>query len=496
MNKKYILSIDQGTSSCRAIIFNENFQILGIEQKEFPQYYPKTGWVEQNPNEIWSTQLLVIKNLLNKLNINPEDIAAIGITNQRETTVVWDKNTGQPIYNAIVWQDKRTAELCQQIKNSDFGDKIHKKTGLFIDSYFSATKLKWILDNVPQAREKAKKGDLLFGTIDTWLIWNLTGGKQHKTDFSNASRTMIFNIKDLKWDKEILDYFDIPENLLPQVIDSQGILGYTDKNILGAEIPISGVAGDQQAALFGQLCLETGMAKNTYGTGCFILMNTGNEIKYSDNGLLTTIAWGINGKITYAIEGSVFIAGAVIKWLRDGLKIIESATETEQMALSVPDNGDIYFIPAFAGLGAPYWNMHVRGAIVGLTQGITKNHIVRAALEAIAYQTKDVFDAMYKDTNIKLEKLFVDGGATANNFLMQFQADILNVEVVRPENIETTALGAGFLAALGVGFTTIETLKSFKKIDHHFYPQMTDNERNKLYQGWKNTVNMLIANNR
>ena len=492
MNKKYILAIDQGTSSCRAIIFDKNFQILGIEQKEFPQYYPQTGWVEQNPNEIWSTQLQVIKDLLKNLNIKPDEIAAIGITNQRETTIVWDKNTGKPIYNAIVWQDKRTSELCQNIKNTDFGDKIHKKTGLFIDAYFSATKLKWILDNVPEARKKALNGELLFGTIDTWLIWNLTGGKQHKTDFSNASRTMLFNIKELKWDQEILEFFAIPKNFLPEVVDSQGILGYTDKNILGAEIPIAGVAGDQQAALFGQLCFEPGMAKNTYGTGCFILMNTGEEIKYSNNGLLSTIAWGIEGKITYAIEGSVFIAGAVIKWLRDGLKIIDTAAQTEQMALSVPDNGDIYFIPAFAGLGAPYWNMNVRGAIVGLTQGITKNHIVRAALEAIAYQTKDVFDAMFKDTNIKLEKLFVDGGATANNFLMQFQSDILNVEVVRPKNIETTALGAAFLAALGVNFTDLQKLKTFKEIDRHFYPQMSEKERNKLYNGWQDAVKMII----
>ncbi len=484
---QYILALDQGTSSSRAILFDKLFNIVGIEQEEFKSYYPHPGYVEQNPYEIWQSQINVAKRLIEKTGISPDQIKGIGITNQRETTIVWDKNTGSPIYNAIVWQDKRTAEFCDSLKEK-YAQSVRYKTGLPIDPYFSGTKLNWILNNVPEAREKARKGDLLFGTVDTWLAWNLTGGKVHVTDYTNASRTMLFNIRTLQWDKDLLTMLDIPEQMLPQVTDSSRIVGYTDKKFFGTEIPIAGIAGDQQAALFGQACFEPGMAKNTYGTGCFILMNTGEQIYESKNGLISTIAYGLNGKVKYALEGSVFIAGAAIKWLRDGLGIISSASETEAMATSVASSEGVYFVPAFSGLGAPYWDMYARGAIVGLTQGINRNHIVRATLESLAYQTRDVFEAMQQDSGIILKDLYVDGGASANNFLLQFQADILNVKVFRPTNVETTAMGAAFLAGLATDFVTMDKIKEVKTIDRTFSPQISDKEREKLYNGWKKAI--------
>ncbi len=491
MEQKYILALDQGTSSCRAILFDNKAKIAGIEQKEFNQLYKKNDWVEQDPIDIFNIQLAVAKKLIKKLNININQIITIGITNQRETTVVWDKNTGKPIYNAIVWQDKRTANFCKSQKVKKIHNYIKKNTGLIVDSYFSATKIHWILNNVKKAKQKARKGDLLFGTIDTWLIWNLTGGKLHITDYSNASRTMLFNIKTLEWDKKLLDFFDIPASMLPKVKDSSLVYGTTEKDIFGKPIKISGIAGDQQAALFGQTCFNTGEAKNTYGTGCFMLMNTGDKFVSSKNGLLTTIAWGINGKVTYALEGSVFIAGALIKWLRNDIKIINSASQTEKIALSVNDNNKVYFVPAFAGLGAPYWNMNAKGAIVGLTQSVKKEHIVRAALESLAYQTKDVFNIMQKDSGIKLHSLNVDGGASVNNFLIQFQSDILGVKVNRPENTESTALGAAFLAGLAVGFWKKNEIKKNHKIEKTFNPNIDDKTRKKLYLGWKKAIKMI-----
>ena len=486
--KKYILSLDQGTSSCRAILFDQQFKIIATEQQEFKQFYPKPGWVEQDPLEIWSVQLGVTKTLLTKLNINAEDIAGIGITNQRETTIIWDKKTGEPIYNAIVWQDKRTAPFCNELKQSEWKKYINQSTGLWIDSYFSATKINWIIEHVNGARQKAENNELLFGTIDTWLIWKLTNGKAHVTDYSNASRTMLYDIRKLNWDDKILELFNIPQSILPTVVDSSGTVGYTNKDIFGAEIPIAGIAGDQQAALFGQLCFKSGTAKNTYGTGCFILMNTGKHVFHSNNGLISTIAWGINGKINYALEGSVFIAGAAIKWLRDSLKVIKTASESEKIANNLESSEGVYFVPAFSGLGAPYWDMDARGAIFGLTQGSTYKHIVRATLESLAFQSKDMVDAMYEDSQIELEKLFVDGGACANDFLMQFQADILNKPVYRPQNIETTALGAAFLAGLGTNFCTFEEISEFKEIDKVFEPSMTANRRTKLYSGWTDAI--------
>ena len=491
MTEKYILALDQGTSSSRAILFDKNAKTINIEQQEFNQFYPKTDWVEQNADEIFNTQLSVAKKLIKKSKIDINKIAAIGITNQRETTVVWDKNTGKPIYNAIVWQDKRTARFCKSKKTQKLYNYIKLNTGLIIDSYFSATKVHWILNNVPQAKQKARKGELLFGTIDTWLIWKLTNGKLHITDFSNASRTMLFNIKTLEWDKKLLDFFDIPISMLPKVVNSSDVYGETDKNIFGQKIKISGIAGDQQAALFGQTCFNTGEAKNTYGTGCFMLMNTGNKFVSSKNGLLTTIAWGLNGKITYALEGSVFIAGALIKWLRDNLKIIKSAYETEEIAKSVSNNNNVYFVPAFSGLGAPYWNMNAKGAIVGLTQSVEKTHIIRAALESLAYQTKDIFNVMQKDSEINLQNLNVDGGASVNNFLMQFQADILDAQINRPENTESTALGAAYLAGLAVDFWTINDIKQIHKIEKSFIPKIDEKARKKLYSGWKNAVKII-----
>ncbi len=487
---KYILALDQGTSSSRAILFDNRYNIVGIEQEEYPSYYPKPGWVEQNPYELWQSQINTAKRLIERLSIDPKDIAAIGITNQRETTIIWDKTNHSPVYNAIVWQDKRTADFCEELKK-DHSDLFARKTGLPIDAYFSGTKIHWILNNIEGIREKAQKGEILFGTVDTWLIWNLTGGKVHVTDYSNASRTMLYNINDLEWDREILDILDIPEQILPRVVESSKIVGYTDKRFFGVEIPIAGIAGDQQAALFGQACFEPGMAKNTYGTGCFILMNTGDKIYKSQNGLISTIAWGLDGKVSYALEGSVFIAGAAVKWLRDGLGLIKSAAETEAMAMSVPSSEGVYFVPAFSGLGAPYWDMYARGAIVGLTQGVNKNHIVRATLESLAYQTRDVFEAMQQDSGLKLQKLYVDGGASANNFLMQFQADILNVEVYRPKNVETTALGAAYLAGLATGFVTLDRIRELKEIDRVFRPQISEKEREELYAGWKKAIRMV-----
>ncbi len=488
MDKKYILALDQGTSSSRAILFDKEQNIIGTEQQEFKQFYPKAGWVEQNPHEIWESQLLTAKTLITRLKIKPEEIAGIGITNQRETTIIWDKNTGEPVYNAIVWQDKRTSDYCTELKNKGLETYVKENTGLLLDPYFSGTKINWILNNIKGARDKARQGDLLFGTVDTWLIWKLSGGKLHITDYSNVSRTLIYNIKDLQWDKKMLQVLDIPEKILPEVRNSSEVYGTTAKELFAYEIPIAGIAGDQQAALFGQQCFSAGEAKNTYGTGCFMLMNTEDKPVSSKSGLLTTIAWGLNGKITYALEGSVFIAGAAIKWLRDGIKIIRSAEDAEDMAKKTSSSEGIYFVPAFAGLGAPYWDMNARGIVTGLTQGVTENHFVRATLEALAYQTKDILDAMSSDSGIELKELNVDGGASVNNFLMQFQSDILNETVVRPEVVETTAAGAAFLAGLSTGFWSEENLMSKRKIDREFTSNMKEAERAELYKGWKLAV--------
>ena len=490
MTKKYIMALDQGTTSSRAIIFNQEGEIVKVAQNEFTQYYPKPGWVEHDPMEIWGTQSGVIREVLESAGIRPTEIAAIGITNQRETTVVWDKNTGRPIYNAIVWQCRRTANICDDLKARGLEDYVRENTGLVIDAYFSGTKIKWILDNVEGAREKAENGDLLFGNIDTWLIWNLTRGKVHVTDYSNASRTMIYNIKELKWDERMLEELGIPASMLPEVRQSSEVYGVTDPQTLGgAEIPISGIAGDQQAALFGQACFEPGMAKNTYGTGCFMLMNTGEEMVLSENGLLTTIAWGVDGKVEYALEGSIFVAGAVIQWLRDELHLIVDAKDSEYFALQEKDNNGVYLVPAFVGLGAPYWDMYARGSISGLTRGANRNHIIRAALESIAYQTRDVLEAMEEDSGIDLQELRVDGGAVANNFLMQFQSDILGVPVHRPEIIETTALGAAYLAGLAVDFwTDKEEISKRWAVNRIFEADMEDAEKEKLYEGWKKAV--------
>lgn len=490
MKKKYILALDQGTTSCRAILFDQKSQIIGIAQKEFTQYYPYPGWVEHDAEEIWSTQYGVIAELLARLQVNSEEIAGIGITNQRETTVIWDKETGKPIHPAIVWQCRRSTEICDDLKSRGLEPLFKAKTGLVIDAYFSATKIKWILDHVPGTRERAERGELLFGTMDTWLVWKLTQGKIHVTDYSNASRTLLYNIRDLHWDEDLLHELNIPSAMLPAVKPSSYIYGTTSAGVFfGHEIPIAGIAGDQQAALFGQTCFEPGMAKNTYGTGCFMLMNTGDRMIESQSGLLTTIAWGINDKVSYALEGSIFIAGAVIQWVRDELKFIETASDSEYFASKVPDNGGVYVVPAFTGLGAPHWDMRARGAIFGLTRGSGKNHIIRAALESIAYQTKDVLAAMEADSGLRLKLLKVDGGAVANNLLMQFQADILNVKVERPLCIETTALGAAYLAGLATGFWsgTEELIKRYQ-IDRHFHPQMEEEKREGYYQGWLKAV--------
>ncbi|MDL0299117.1 glycerol kinase GlpK, partial [Clostridioides difficile] len=495
MEKKYVMALDQGTTSSRAILFNKKGEIVKIAQKEFNQIYPKAGWVEHDPMEIWGSQSGVMREVIETAGIRPEEIASIGITNQRETTVVWSRYTGKPIYNAIVWQCRRTSEICDELKNKGLEESIKEKTGLLIDAYFSATKVKWILDNVEGAREKAEQGELLFGTIDTWLIWNLTRGKVHVTDYSNASRTMMYNINDLEWDEDILRELDIPISMLPLVKPSSYVYGHTDERMLsGAKIPIAGCAGDQQAALFGQNCVEEGTAKNTYGTGCFLLMNTGSNIVKSKHGLLTTIAWGVDGKVTYALEGSIFIGGASVQWLRDELKIIESAKDSEMYANRVDDTNGVYVVPAFTGLGAPYWDMYARGSILGLTRGAKKEHIVRATLESIAYQTKDVLEAMQNDSKLKLKSLKVDGGASNNNFLMQFQSDILNVDIDRPKIVETTALGAAYLAGLSVGFYIGRNeITSKWSVEKEFNPNMSEEKRCKLYKGWKKAVSRALS---
>lgn len=489
MNKKYILALDQGTTSSRAILFDRNGNIISSSQKEFRQIYPHPGWIEHDPIEIWETQLNAAIEAIKNSKVNLTEIASIGITNQRETTVLWDRFTGKPVYNAIVWQCRRTSDICDDLKERGLSLYIKENTGLVIDAYFSGTKIKWILDNVDGVREKAEQGDILFGTIDTWLIWNLTGGKFHITDYSNASRTMIYNIKELMWDEKIIDELSIPMSILPTVKKSSEVYANTKKELFGEEIPIAGIAGDQQAALFGQLCFQEGMVKNTYGTGCFMLMNTGENIVLSKNGLLTTIAWGVDNKVEYALEGSIFVAGAAIQWLRDELKIIHDAKDSEYFAQKVEDTNGVYVVPAFTGLGAPHWDMYARGAIVGLTRGANRNHIIRATLESIAYQTKDVIEAMMEDSGIKLTALKVDGGATENNFLMQFQSDILNVNVERPDVTETTALGAAYLAGLAVGFWKSKgEITQNWSINRKFKPEMVEEDRNKLYNGWKKAI--------
>ena len=490
MDRKYIMALDQGTTSSRAILFDKEGNIVATSQKEFTQFYPKVGWVEHNPMEIWGSQSGVMREVLETNSIRPEEVCAIGITNQRETTIVWEKSTGKPIYNAIVWQCRRTSEICDELKEKGYEKLIKDKTGLILDAYFSATKIKWILDNVEGAREKAENGELLFGTVDTWLIWNLTRGKVHVTDYTNAARTMLYNIKELKWDDEILEILDIPKSMLPDVKPSSYVYGHTDEGMLsGAQIPIAGCAGDQQAALFGQTCFEEGSAKNTYGTGCFMLMNTGENIFESKHGLLTTIAWGVDGKVEYALEGSIFIGGASIQWLRDELRVLYDAKQSEFYANSVKDTNGVYVVPAFAGLGAPYWDMYARGAIMGLTRGANRAHLVRATLESIAYQVKDVLNAMQEDSGLKLKDLRVDGGASSNNFLMQFQSDILDVNIDRPKVVETTALGAAYLAGLAVEFyNNKDEIKKSWIIDREFIPNMSDDKRNLLYKGWKKAV--------
>lgn len=487
---KYILALDQGTTSSRAIIFDKEQNIYGIEQKEFKQIYPKEGWVEHDPMEIWASQYGVLQEVLAKTNIEPEQIAAIGITNQRETAIVWDKQTGEPIYNAIVWQCRRTADICEKLKSNGFDKYIKENTGLLIDAYFSATKVKWILDNVEGAREKADKGDLLFGTVDTWLLWKLTNGRVHITDYTNASRTMLFNIRELNWDKKILEKLNIPISMLPEVKSSSEIYGYV--NLGGKDnikVPIAGIAGDQQAALFGQAAFNKGDAKNTYGTGCFLLMNTGEELVESKNGLLTTIAIGLNGKVNYALEGSVFMGGAIIQWLRDEMGMLTDAQDSEYFAKKVKNNGGVYIVPAFVGLGAPYWDMYARGSIFGLTRGSNKNHIIRAALESIAYQVKDLINAMEEDSGCKINTLKVDGGASKNKLLMQFQSDITNIEVCKPIMTETTALGAAYLAGLAVGyFNNLEEIAESCYAGEKYEPNMNFEERENLYNGWKKAV--------
>ncbi|MGE4507189.1 MAG: glycerol kinase GlpK [Eubacteriaceae bacterium] len=485
--KKYILSLDAGTTSSRAILFNHDSEIVSVAQKEFTQIYPKAGWVEHDPMEIWATQSGVVTEAMSKIGATADEIAAIGITNQRETTVVWDKKTGEPIYNAIVWQCRRTASFCDELKARGLGDYVQENTGLIIDAYFSGTKINWILNNVEGARERAEKGELAFGTIDTWLIWKLTEGKVHVTDYSNASRTMAFNIKTLKWDEKMLKELDIPASMLPEVRPSSDTYGTT--TLFGSEIPISGAAGDQQAALFGQACFEPGMAKNTYGTGCFMLMNTGEKPVKSNNGLVTTIAWGLDGSVEYALEGSIFVAGAAIQWLRDEVKLVDSSPDSEFYCNKVADTNGVYMVPAFVGLGAPHWDMYARGAILGLTRGANKAHLIRATVESLAYQTKDVLDAMEIDSNIKLAALKVDGGACANNFLMQFQADILGVPVDRPSIVETTAMGAAYLAGLAVKFWDGKAdVTNAWKLDTSFAPMMDADVRAKLYAGWLKAV--------
>ncbi|MBC1888520.1 glycerol kinase GlpK [Listeria booriae] len=490
MEKKYILALDQGTTSSRAMIVDETGEIIGVEQKEFEQIFPKPGWVEHSANEIWASILAVIAGVLLKTNISSKQVAGIGITNQRETTVVWEKETGNPIYNAIVWQSRQTADICNQLKKDGYNDMVRDKTGLLIDAYFAGTKARWILDHVDGAQERAENGELLFGTIDTWLVWKLTGGKAHVTDYSNASRTLLYNIYDLQWDDELLEMLNIPKVMLPEVKQSSEVYGTTvPYHFFGEEVPVAGIAGDQQAALFGQGCFEKGEAKNTYGTGCFLLMNTGDKAVKSDTGLLTTLAWGIDGKVEYALEGSIFVAGSAIQWLRDGMRMLRHSGDSENYASRIESSDGVYVVPAFVGLGAPYWDSDVRGAVFGLTRGTEKEQFIRATLESLAYQTKDVLNAMEKDSGIELKLLHVDGGACANDFLMQFQADILNVPVERPENRETTVLGAAFLAGLAVGvWKDKKEIKRHWKLDKKFEVEMKDDERDKLYGGWQKAV--------
>lgn len=485
----YILSLDQGTTSSRAIVFDRKGNIVATAQKEFTQIFPQPGWVEHDANEIWSTQLGVATEAVLKGGLTINDIAAIGITNQRETTVVWDRDTSLPICNAIVWQDRRTADYCDKLKKEGWAEKIHAKTGLVTDAYFSGTKVKWILDNVEGARDKAQRGELCFGTVDSWLLWKLTNGKVHATDVSNASRTLLYNIHELKWDQELLSLFGIPENMLPDVRSSSEVYGHTQTILTAKEIPVSGIAGDQQAALFGQMCIQPGMVKNTYGTGCFMLMNTGTKPVASKNNLLTTIAWKVNGEVHYALEGSVFIGGAVVQWLRDGLKIIQTSGDVEALASKVEDNGGVYLVPAFVGLGAPYWNQHARGTIVGITRGSSDAHIARAAIESIAFQSMDLVKSMEADAGLPIKEVRVDGGATVNNQLMQFQADIINTNVIRPQVTETTALGAAYLAGLAVGFwKDISELQQYWQKDKAFSPSMNEEKRNDLQKNWKRAV--------
>ena len=487
---KFIMALDQGTTSSRAILFDKKGNPVYVAQKEFKQHFPKSGWVEHNPMEIWSSVLSVITQVLSENDINASDVAGIGITNQRETTVVWDKNTGEPVYNAIVWQSRQTADICDQLKAQGHEDTFRQKTGLLIDAYFSGTKVKWILDNVEGAREKAEAGDLLFGTIDTWITWKLTEGAVHVTDYSNASRTLMYNIFDLKWDEELLNILTIPASMLPEVRPSSEVYGnIAEKHFFGHSVPIAGIAGDQQAALFGQACFEKGMAKNTYGTGCFMLMNTGEEAVKSEHGLLTTIAWGIDGKVHYALEGSIFVAGSAIQWLRDGLRMFRNSADSEEYAKRVEHTDGVYVVPAFVGLGTPYWDSDVRGAVFGLTRGTSKEHFVRATLESLAYQTRDVLEAMASDSGIDMKTLRVDGGAVMNDFLMQFQSDILNVPVERPSVNETTALGAAYLAGLAVGFwENKDDVQEHWQLDKKFEPQMAEQQREQLFEGWHKAV--------
>lgn len=492
--EKYILALDQGTSSSRAIVFDGHGQTKAVSQKEFTQIFPKPGWVEHNPMEIWSSQASVIAEAITSIDINGLNIAAIGITNQRETTIVWDAETGAPVYNAIVWQDRRTSEYCDSLKRDGRTDLIRSKTGLIIDAYFSATKIRWILENVPEARQKAEEGRLRFGTVDTWLIWMLTRGEVHVTDVSNASRTMLFNIHTLEWDKELLTLFDIPESMMPQVKSSSEVYGYTKTTLFAHEVPIAGIAGDQQAALFGQMCTEPGSVKNTYGTGCFLLMNSGERPIMSSNNLLTTVAWKIGDTVNYALEGSIFVAGSVVQWLRDGLGIIRSSSEVEELAASVPDNGGVYFVPALTGLGAPHWDQYAKGSIYGLSRGSTAAHIARAALEGIAFQTMDIVNAMQKDAGVTLKELKVDGGASRNNLLMQFQADILGTSVIRPKVTETTALGAAYLAGLAVGYwESLDHIKSQWGVDTEFSPEADPEKVDALKNGWADAIRRTLT---
>lgn len=492
---KYILALDQGTTSSRAIVFDHAGNAVSVAQKEFTQFFPKPGWVEHDPMEIWSSQIGVAQEAISALRLSRDEIAAIGITNQRETTIVWDAATGEPVHNAIVWQDRRTAEYCDSLKEKGLTGMIREKTGLIIDAYFSGTKIRWILENVPGARERAEKGELRFGTVDSWLVWNLTGGKVHVTDVSNASRTMLFNINTLQWDQELLDLLDIPISMMPQVRSSSEVYGETSGDVFAEGVPVAGMAGDQQAALFGQMCTEPGSVKNTYGTGCFMLMNTGTEPIMSKNNLLTTIAWKIGDTVNYALEGSIFVGGSVVQWLRDGLGIIKSSSEVEELARTVPDNGGVYFVPALTGMGAPWWDQYAKGGIHGITRGTTAGHIARAALEGIAFQTMDIVGAMEKDAGVRLSELKVDGGASRDNLLMQFQADILGADVIRPQVTETTAKGACYLAGLAVGFWgSVAEIKSQWLAERVFHPEAPEEKVNALKEGWSDAIRRTINN--